>query len=292
MSAPTILSEHVHAVVGRKTVDVTFRMTSAYAAAIGACNARYLDDDAVGGPVAPPSFLVVLEWPLLLQQPYISMLGVEEERYFGYLLHAFQDTHYRRPIRPGDRLHIVASIAEIRTTPAGALVVCKVCTTQADSGEAVATSWIGSLLRGCPVDTDRAVGDVAPELGPEEVPTAGAATRPLPISRAFPFVYTECSGHFNPIHTQRSFARAAGFDDLVVHGTGTWALASQNLIDIYADGDPGRLVRFGARFTGLVAPDDRLTLCHAPVSDRRVVFCVNDDGKPAAMRRGIAEFKS
>ncbi len=292
MSFP-IATAAVGTVIDRKVVDVTFRMTSAYAAAIGAIDDRYLDDGVAGGPVAPPAFLVVLEWPMLLKQPYIGAIGAPEDRYFERLLHAFQDTTFHRVVRPGDRLELRVELSGIRPTAAGALVVCTVETCLAEGGEPVATSWIGSLFRGCPVSGDATIGRFAPELGPatpEGVPFEPVS---IEITRALPFVYTECSGHWNPIHTERAYARAAGYPDLVVHGTSTLAIACQRLIHAHAAGDPRRLRRFGARFSNLLTPDQTLRLRHAPVSRTRsshVAFAVEDADGRAVLGRGIAAF--
>ena len=283
----------VGTVVDRKVFDVTFRMTSAYAAAIGATDDRYLDDGVAGGPVAPPAFLVVLEWPMLLRQPYIGAIGAPEERYFERLLHAFQDTTVRRLVRPGDRLELTVEVAGIRPTTAGALVVCKVETRSARTNQPVATSWIGSLFRDCPVVDDATLGEFGPDLGPSTWDDPSRESCPIEISRALPFLYTECSGHWNPIHTERAFARAAGYPDLVVHGTSTWAIACQRLIHLHASDDPARLRRFGARFSNLLTPDQVIRLRHAPLASRgtgHVAFAVEDARGRAVLSRGIAEF--
>ena len=52
----------------------------------------------------------------------------------------------------------------------------------------------------------------------------------VPISSTLAHVYTECARIWNPIHTDRAVARAAGLPDIILHGTATLALAiSQTL---------------------------------------------------------------
>ena len=287
----SIRADAVGMEVGRETIDVTFRMTSAYAAAIGANDACYLDNGVSGGAVAPPSFLVALEWPILLRQPYIGLIGATEEHYFGVLLHAFQDTHYFRVLRAGERVELVAMVAEIRPTRAGAMVVCKI-TTRDTAGELVATSWIGSLFRGIPVAGQARAVDEVPALPDSPSIEALPEDDPIRIDRALPFIYTECSGHWNPIHTERAFAIASGYPDLVVHGTSTWAIAANLLISNHASGRPERLKRYGARFTSVLTPDQTIRLHHGHATGKAGVvhFGIMDAAGAPVLSRGVAEF--
>lgn len=50
---------------GESTLDVTARLTMAYAAGVEAEEACYLDDLRPDGVVAPPPFCVSLEWPVV-----------------------------------------------------------------------------------------------------------------------------------------------------------------------------------------------------------------------------------
>src|SRR4029077_6419959 len=62
-------------------------------------------------------------------------------------------------------------------------------------------------------------GDESPER-----PGDGWSTE-VAISPTLAHVYTECARIWNPIHTDRAVARAAGLPDIILHGTATLALA-------------------------------------------------------------------
>jgi acyl dehydratase len=104
----------------------------------------------------------------------------------------------------------------------------------------------------------------------------------IAIPREMPHVYTECASIWNPIHTERAVALAAGLPDIILHGTATWALAGREILRAYADADPRRLRRLHGRFRGMVIPGTEITVEHAARRDGGVHFLVrNDRGEPA-----------
>ena len=75
------------------------------------------------------------------------------------------------------------------------------------------------------------------------------------ITRADLVAYAEASGDHNPIHQDEAVARSVGLPGVIAHGMYTLALAAR-----YVDeqlGEPGRIVRIGAKFTRpVVVPAD------------------------------------
>ena len=68
--------------------------------------------------------------------------------------------------------------------------------------------------------------------------------------------YAGASGDFNPIHWSDRVATSVGLPGVIAHGMYTLALASRAVLG-WVDGDPARVVSFGARFTKpVVVPDD------------------------------------
>lgn len=286
-----VLSSAVGQVFGDRTIEVTSRMTMAYAAAIGATEDIFLDDAREGGVVAPPPFSACLEWPLLFDPKCRKLTGTSDDEAWGGL-HVQQDTRFHRVIRPGDRLRTVGRITQIRTTRAGALAVAKMLTNDAGNGEAVTSSWIHILFKGLYVDGgDRAV-DNSPALKSEE-PDADATQRAsLHLPRTLPHAYTECSGIWNPIHTERSIARRKGLPDIIVHGTCTWAVAALHALR-QADAGPERLKRFAGRFEAMVIPGTDVVLESArlPGDDEAMQLQVRNAEGNLALADGIAEFR-
>jgi acyl dehydratase len=61
--------------------------------------------------------------------------------------------------------------------------------------------------------------------------------------------YAEVSGDFNPLHLDRTFARQAGFDDVIVHGMLGMAVLGRLVTGSFPS---HRLERFRARFRSVI----------------------------------------
>lgn len=272
--------------------EVTTRQLLAYAAGIGDTNPRYVDDAAAAGILAHPVFIVAVEWPLaraLRQHPAFELPPQEGRR--G--VHAGQDSTFHRPIRPGDCLRTSATLVQVRRVKPGAFVLTRYETVEATSAEPVVTTYSGTIYRGVEVDGPDAEIDTSPPLPAASLPEAAACQEvAMPVSREAPHVYTECADIWNPIHTERQVALAAGLPDIILHGTATYALAASQLINRCAAGDAVRLKRFAARFAAMVIPGTTITLRYhaAPGPGEAVPYTVhNAEGQPA-IAGGLAVF--
>lgn len=90
-------------------------------------------------------------------------------------------------------------------------------------------------------------------------------TRTVPLTRADLVAYAGASGDHNPIHWSPSFAERVGLPGVIAHGMLTMGAAVQ-LVSDWA-GDPGAVVDYQTRFTGMV-----------PVAD--TTGQTGDDGAP------------
>ncbi len=271
--------------------DLTARMALAYAAGIGAFEPAYLDDAQPGGLRALPFQCVSLEWPVLLSmREAVNDVLTPREAMRG--VHAVQDSTFHRPMRVGDRLVTEGQLVSARSVRAGALVALRLVTRDRDSGEAVTSTWTTSIYRDVAL-----VGDAASVAEPEPS-RAEALSRPgskaevvaIPVARQMPHVYSECAEIWNPIHTERSVALAAGLPDIILHGTATWALAGLTLLRHYAGNDVSQLKRLSGRFSGLVAPGDTIEVRHEPSAQGLVRFEVRTSKGELAMSHGAAWF--
>jgi acyl dehydratase len=259
-------------------LEITTRLTQAYAAGLGDCNRRYFDD-AAGRVIAPPAFCVSFEWPVFLALTSMEPLGADRGiRLRG--VHALQDSTFRRPVRPGDVLVTTGKIVEVRATRAGAWVLVRLGTLAENSGEPVVTSYYGSIYRGVAVDGPDVRSDPPPAF-PAGAPAPFTEKVEIPVRREAAHVYTECARIWNPIHTERRMALEAGLPDILLHGTATWALAAREIVDRLAGGDPLRLRRLAGQFRAQVIPGSTIVF-EAGRAGERVEFAVkNEKGEPA-----------
>lgn len=253
-------------VVGKATESITHevdaRWIMAYAAGLGDFNAGYLDT-AAAAPVAHPVFPVCLEWPVILasrQLPGCETLS-QAERARG--VHAAHDLHLYRPIRPGDRLTTRATVIGLEGIKPGAAQTLRLDTADAE-GRLVCRTYQLSISRGVEITGEPEAGEDAPPV-PAIVGQQASARSPsesisIRVPEGLAHVYTECARIWNPIHTDRAVALAAGLPDIILHGTATLAMAVTRLVDGLLDGDPTRVTRLGGRFSAMVLMPCELTL--------------------------------
>ena len=258
----------------------------AYAAGIGARDECYFDDSA--GIVGHPAFCVSLEWPIVSGADYLAAIGRTAETPRG-ATHVLQDSRFHRPVRAGEHLRTSARIVQVRQTRAGALVTSCVETREASNGAPVATSWTAAMFLRETV-SGTASGEEPPALRKDAEVTVAAPVRiAIETSPGLAHRYSECASIWNPIHTERTAARAIGLPDIILHGTCTWALAGQALIHAAAGDDPRRLRRLAGRFKGMVFPGDTLELEYGRESPGVLQFAVRTPRGELAITHGVAE---
>lgn len=265
--------------------DMTVRKALAYAAGIADTTTRIFDDDRVGGIVAPPQYCVALEWPVVSGQRAREAYGMTpRERVRG--VHGSQDSIFHQPIRPGRRLRTIGTVVAVRKVRAGAHTTEKLETIDVATGETLVTSWSTRIVRDVELAGDERSIEAPPALPGGSGRTASRSS--VFIAREMPHIYTECAQIWNPIHTERAVARAAGLPDIILHGTATWALAGREVIHAHCAGDPARLKRLFGRFTAMVIPGHEIEIALEELHDGVVAFTVINHQGRAAISDGIA----
>lgn len=249
--------------VGQKTAPIEHQIDArwimAYAAGIGDLNPRMMDTANHAPVVAHPLFPVCLEWPVVLATGRLpgSELSTMEERSRG--VHASHDLHIHRPIRDGDVLTTVSEIVGLEERKPGAAQMSKLTTVDA-KGEPVATTWQLGISRGVRISGEPKWTTTPPALPAEEGTEPCAQVFELPVPPGMGLIYTECARIWNPIHSDKAYAIAAGLPDVILHGTATMALAVSGIVNNFIDGDVARVTRLGGRFSAMVPVPDTLML--------------------------------
>ena len=117
----------------------------------------------------------------------------------------------------------------------------------------VSTTDFSALYRD--VKLDGAERNVAAVEDPPRHARSGTNRR-CSVAATAAHIYTECARIWNPIHTDRAYARAAGLPDIILHGTATLALSVSKLVDVLKP----EVRRVRCRFAGMVLmPSSRCT---------------------------------
>lgn len=268
-------------------VEVTPRAILAFAAGIGEFNA-YTSDDSAPTFVAPKTFCATLEWPPIVQlRQHAFQFLSEPERLRG--VHVEQDSIFHGLIRPGDKLRTTARIAALRRTSAGTLLRFLLNTEDAECGTPVVTTHYTTIFRGVDLLGD-APAEPVPAQPPREPETWTSETI-IAIPREAAHLYTECSGIWNPIHTERRAALSAGLPDIILHGTALWAIAGRELVRQFAGGNPACLLRLRARFRSPVIPGStiRLVCASSTTNSGEIHFAIeNHSGGGSSVSDGLA----
>ena len=264
--------------------DMTSRRALAYRAGLAPQDAAGLDDAAPEGLFALPMQVVSPEWVLVLmaREHAGQTLTLEEGR---RAVHAGQDSVFHRPIRAGDELEVAATLLGARTSRAGVVSATRFETRDAKTGALMVESLSTTVYR----DVALTGAETADVPSPAYASPGGeAAVVTIPTSPALPHIYSECAEIWNPIHTERRVALAAGLPDIIIHGTALWALAGLEAARFYADGDTRRLTRLAARFTGQAFPGRPMTLAHEQADEGVRLALRSDDGR--VLLTGLAVF--
>ena len=271
--------------------DISTRKILAYAAGLGASDDAFLDDAQAGGVRALPFQCVSPEWPVLLSMRHIlgdTLVAVEARR--G--VHAIQDSSFHRPMRPGDRLVTKGQLVSATMIRAGVLTVCRLDTCDRETQEPVTTTWTSSIYRGVDLAGEPMIMAAPPALIDAEIQPLGpdAEAQTVFIPKEMPHVYSECADIWNPIHSEREVALAAGLPDVILHGTATWALAGLAVLRRYGRSDVAALKRMTGRFAGMVIPGENITIRHQQDPSGVVRFEVRTSSGALAISHGVAWF--
>ncbi len=76
------------------------------------------------------------------------------------------------------------------------------------------------------------------------------------------------NGDRNPLHSDPTFAKRAGFDRPILHGLCTYGFTGRALLHAVCGSDPARFSAMRARFSKPTLPGDTLTVSLWDVTDR------------------------
>ena len=267
--------------------EVDARWLMAYAAGIGeTCDACF---DTTQPLVMHPVFPVCLEWDPILALRFgpagMGMSAAEQAR----AVHADHDLHLLAPLAPASRLLTTATAIAVERRKPGAYLLKRLDSVDAH-GRLVFRTYQGTLYRGVDVEGPDSQLEAPPPWPPSNPPGAAATVEEIPIAREAAHTYTECARIWNPIHTDRAHALAAGLSEIILHGTATLAVAVSRLVARHVGGDPRRVRRLGGRFSGMVPMPTVLGLHSTRLAPGHLAFRVTTPDGRDAISRAYVEY--
>ena len=246
------------------THEIDTRWLMGFSAAVGDARDEFFDTGRPSGIIAHPLFSLALEWPayLLVVRELIG-LGLDREDAMLATPLDHEVTLYRS-IWPGHSLTTIPAVRGVQSNAAGAIIVLEM-TTSRGNGALVARSTSRVLFPGV------ALSGAAVGLDPHRTESIVDLRVPDPLSMAVhtgtgvelkrgrrrlgaatAHVFGECSGMWNPLHTDRAVALDAGLPGLTVPPPALLAMAVSSVMQLGAV-DPICVRRIRGEFGARVA---------------------------------------
>ncbi|MGA9872891.1 MAG: MaoC/PaaZ C-terminal domain-containing protein [Rhodococcus sp. (in: high G+C Gram-positive bacteria)] len=228
---------------------------------------RYLDDEK---PQVLPTFAVVAATFHATEAPRVHFPGIDID--LAKVVHGSQEVHVLAPVPATGEAETTTRITEIWDKGSAAVIVQE-ATTRAPDGTELWRTRSSIFARG--------EGGFGGERGPStksapptRAPDADAVVRILPQQA---LMYRMC-GDRNPLHSDPTFASAAGFSRPILHGLCTYGMVAKAVTDTLLGGDADALRSIAARFAGVVYPGESLE-CRFWREDDRIDIAVTIPGR-------------
>jgi acyl dehydratase len=186
------------------------------------------------------------------------------------LVHGEQAITLHGPLPTKATIRVTTSVAGMYDKGSGGLVVLESESVYADTGAPAFTSRSGLFIRG--------EGGFGGPRNPEGDEESALAAEPLPTrepdevvtysTREDQALLYRLNGDRNPLHSDPTFAKRAGFDRPILHGLCTYGFTGRGLLHMVCDSDPARFGSMRARFSRPTMPGDTLRISVWDVADQ------------------------
>lgn len=269
-----------------KSYTLDARRIMAYAASINDTNEAYFDDTRTAGLSVHPAICFSLQWNARFRPDLTPNLRAAP---FG--VHAETDLRIHRPFRHNETVTVQGQLISRKKIGPGVFSVDRFRMTSSQ-GELIAELDYNGITRGATLNGANKEIELSPSM-----PTNDANTEEpnwvehIYIPRHAGQQYTECSYIYNPIHTERSIALAAGLPDIILHGSATKAHALTTIVNRCFDGDPSRITRLYGQLRAMVLMDTSITVqcmgSDTVDTEHRVFYRVLNQNGDQAIANGV-----
>jgi acyl dehydratase len=186
------------------------------------------------------------------------------------LVHGEQSIRLHGELPASATVSTTTTVTGMYDKGAAGLVVLESTSRHADSGEPAFSSRTALFIRGA--------GGFGGPRNPEGDDESALASEPLPTrepdevvsysTRPDQALLYRLSGDRNPLHSDPTFAKRAGFDNPILHGLCTYGFTGRALLHSVCGSDPTRFGAMRARFSKPTMPGDTLTVSLWDIGDR------------------------
>ncbi len=203
------------------------------------------------------------------------------------LVHGGQRVDLYGPIPTSGTVTTVGEVTAIWDKGSGAVIEVTSSSTLKGSDEVIFSQVMSIFLRG-----EGGFGGERGPSGPTNVPPDRGADHEVALqTREDQALLYRLSGDRNPLHSDPSFAHAAGFDRPILHGLCTYGFTGRALVQALCDGDPAGLTSIDGRFSSPVYPGEKLTVRMWKVGDGDAIFTTHGQDDRVVISAGRANWK-
>jgi len=185
------------------------------------------------------------------------------------LVHGEQSIRLHGELPVAGTVSTTTTVAGMYDKGAAGLVVLESESRHAGTGALAFTSRAALFIRGA--------GGFGGPRNPEGDEESTLAAEPLPtrepdevisyVTRTDQALLYRLSGDRNPLHSDPTFAKRAGFDRPILHGLCTYGFTGRALLHAVCGSDPARFGGMRARFSKPTLPGDTLTVSLWDIGD-------------------------
>ncbi len=175
------------------------------------------------------------------------------------LVHAGQTITLHQPIPPRGSIRTRGTLVAVDDKGSGALLTTTAESVDAATGAPLFTTSSSLFIRGAGGFGDRPRGGGGSSRAEPSAPREPDLVLTEATTPGQALLYRLC-GDRNPLHSDPSFATAAGFDRPILHGLCTYGITGRALLAALCDGDDARFRSFEGRFVRPVLPGQTLEI--------------------------------
>jgi acyl dehydratase len=186
------------------------------------------------------------------------------------LVHGEQGIRLHGEIPPEGTVSVTSKVAGMYDKGTAGLVVLEGEARHADTGELAFSTRTLMFIRGAggfggPRNPE---GDEETALAAEPLPTREPDEVVTYATRPDQALLYRLSGDRNPLHSDPTFAKRAGFERPILHGLCTYGFTGRALLHTVCGSDPARFGAMRARFSKPTMPGDTLTVSVWDIGDQ------------------------
>ena len=195
---------------------------------------------------------------------------------FRMLLHGEQGVTVHGPIPPNGEVEAITTITGIYDKGKAAVIRMQSESKYVDSGNPAFTTRFAAFIRGEGGFGESRGPEVAdPPKMPEKTPDHEVTY----ATRDDQALIYRLNGDRNPLHSDPTIAKFAGFDKPILHGLCTYGFTGRALLHELCGSDVAKFNSMDVRFSKPVMPGDTLTVKMWDDGPNRAIFqTVNQDG--------------